>query len=358
MKQNNPQQNKKSNKTGKRIEMFFAILVLVYLAVTIPLLCLVDAFTIHWFIFGLALILIPIGVLYFFAWGASKTKITPEQMKIATKRVFIQIGYLWLLDILYMCIFNQWKVAIWCVGIFVIILNTISLINSFLGKTKVVKKFIPFDLLITIGLSIYLIFIIPNAQLQQIVTSVTSAFLGGALTLVGVAWTIRYNREERELAEKKRDEERRLEEKKKCRPIFNVYHSHTNIPNNIGISCDEFDGMDNLIYVSKDEKTQCQIISIDNFLIENSDFTEFYFRGIKINSKLYERAANLYVKKGAYLYCCFNNNNLYLKESLEKIDLVVEDFLGNVYDVSLGFDIKTEDNLSEVTIIGNRRIKL
>ena len=209
MEQNNPQQDKKTNKTGKIIQMFFAILVLVYLAVTIPLLCLVDAFTIHWFIFGLALILIPIGVLYFFAWGASKTKITPEQMKIATKRVFIQIGYLLLLDILYMCIFNQWKVAIWCVGIFVIILNTISLINSFLGKTKVVKIFIPFDLLFTIGLGIYMIYIIPIPQLQQIVTSITSAFLGGALTLVGVAWTIR-----------KSNSDRKEEEKKKAKPYF------------------------------------------------------------------------------------------------------------------------------------------
>lgn len=209
MEQNNPQQNKKSNKTGKRIEIFFSILVLAYLAITIPLLCLIEAVTIYWFIFGLVLFLIPFGVFNFYAWGASKTNPTQEQKKNAAKKICIQIGYLWLLDILYMCIFNQWKVAIWCVGIFVIILNTISLINNFLGKAKIQKKFIPFDLLITIGLGIYMIYIIPNPQLQQIVTAVASAFLGGALTLVGVAWTIRQS-----------NSDKKEEEKKKAKPYF------------------------------------------------------------------------------------------------------------------------------------------
>lgn len=302
MEENNSQQIKKSNKTGKIIQMFFAILVLVYLAVTIPLLCLVDAFTIHWFIFGLALILIPIGVLYFFAWGASKTKITPEQMKIATKRVCMQIGYLWLLDILYMCIFNQWKVAIWCVGIFVIILNTISLINSFLGKTKVVKIFIPFDLLITIGLGIYMIYIIPIPQLQQIVTSVTSAFLGGALTLVGVAWTIR-----------KSNSDRKEEEKKKAKPYFII---------NMMLSSPLIRSGDRICFNDtppgvKKYEANCEI--------QNSNQSIITIKRVFNDDKWEEMLSNNVVLPSMTITLSINCNEFFGKY------LEVEDILGNLY---------------------------
>lgn len=358
MEENITQQNKNTNKKGKRVEIFFVVLILIYLAVTIPLFCLVDAFTVHWFIFGLAFILIPFGVLNFFAWGASKTQLTSGQMILATKRICVLTSYLWLLDAFYMCIFNNWTVAIWGVGTTIVIINSIGLINNFLGKVKILKQFIPFDLIITIGIGIYLIYIIPNAQLQQIITTVASAFLGGALTLVGVAWTIRHNAEERELAEKKRDEEMKLEEKKKYRPVFNVYRSAKLPDKYVGVSCDEFIGVDRLIYVGNEDKFDSCLFEITNFLIENTDFTAFYLRGIKINSKFYERSANLFVKKDAYLYCCFNNHKLNLKEQLQNIDIVVEDLLGNIYDVSLGFNVKTENNLSVVTITGSRRIKL
>lgn len=222
MKQNNPQQNKNTNKKGKRVEIFFVVSILIYLAVTIPLLCLVEAFTVHWFIFGLAFILIPFGVLNFFAWGASKTQLTSGQMILATKRICILTGYLWLLDAFYMCIFNNWTVAIWCVGTTIVIINSIGLINNFLGKVKILKRFIPFDLIITISIGIYLIYIIPNAQLQQIITTVASAFLGGALTLVGVAWTIRRQDEIRKQDAEHREKERREEEKKKSKPYFTI----------------------------------------------------------------------------------------------------------------------------------------
>lgn len=312
MEENNSQQIKKSNKTGKIIQMFFAILVLVYLAVTIPLLCLVDAFTIHWFIFGLALILIPIGVLYFFAWGASKTKITPEQMKIATKRVFIQIGYLLLLDILYMCIFNQWKVAIWCVGIFVIILNTISLINSFLGKTKVVKIFIPFDLLFTIGLGIYMIYIIPIPQLQQIVTSVTSAFLGGALTLVGVDWTIRRQDEIRKKDAEQREKERKEEEKKKAKPIFtfNMFYDAQFIINGKKVLMDDID-----------RKFNYELVGI----IENSNHSVFSIERIYHDKKWYFTNGNKVILPNSQVYI-----DIKFSES-DDIFLEVVDSLQNKY---------------------------
>ena len=58
-----------------------------------------------------------------------------------------------------------------------------------------------FDFVLGVGLSIYLIYIIPNEGLQNIIIPIVSAVYGGLLTLVGVAWTI-----------KKSDSDRKQEE--------------------------------------------------------------------------------------------------------------------------------------------------
>lgn len=60
---------------------------------------------------------------------------------------------------------------------------------------------------------IYLIYKIPTQfeNLQTIITTIVAAVLGGALTLVGVAWTI-----------KKSDKDKREEELQKAKPLFSL----------------------------------------------------------------------------------------------------------------------------------------
>lgn len=65
------------------------------------------------------------------------------------------------------------------------------------------------DFLVGIGLTVYLIYIIPDSSLQTIVTAIVSAVYGGLITLVGVAWTI-----------KKSDKDRKSDELLKAKPIF------------------------------------------------------------------------------------------------------------------------------------------
>lgn len=88
----------------------------------------------------------------------------------------------------------------------------ISLSNGLSAK-KNVFNLIAFvvDVLSFLALVIYLIYIIPKefATLQSIITTIVSAALGGALTLAGVAWTIKTS-----------DKDRREEEKKKYKPYF------------------------------------------------------------------------------------------------------------------------------------------
>ncbi len=325
MEQNNSQQNKNSNKTGKRVEIFFIVSMLIYLTVSIPLLCMVNAFTVHWFIFGLAFILIPFGVLNFFAWGASKTQLTSDQMTLATKRICILTGYLWLLDAFYMCIFNNWIVAIWCVGTTIVIINSIGLINNFLGKVIILKKFIPFDLIITIGIGIYLIYIIPNAQLQQIITTVVSAFFGGALTLVGVAWTIRRQDEVRKQDSEQREKERKEEEKQKAKPIFTfnmLYEAEFAVNGKKVLMDDILGGFD------------CELVG----MIENSDHSVFSIERVFHDDHWFDLNGNKVVLTGSHVYLSIKFN------SFKEIIIEVMDSLNNKYYYQIFVVISPKNN--------------
>lgn len=346
------------NNIVKKLNLFFAILLGVYLAVTIPLLFFTQAFTVYWFFFGFFAILIPISVINFLYFGVKGKNFTKQQMIIGVKNALVQICYIWILDIFYMCIFNQWLIAIWIFGSLILIINIIALINNFLSKVKILKKFIPIDVLITIGVTVYLIYIIPDAVLQNIITTITAAFYGGLLTLVGVAWTIRNSAAERELAEKKRDEERKSEERKKYCPRFNVFHpmKSTQPEKYIVVQCEQFYGMQSLLKTKSENQQDLHKVKINNFFIENSSFTEFYVYGIKINSFSYERLSNLFVKKGEYVKFSFNNQFFFFEESIKNIFIVVEDFLGNLYDVELGFKCIELDDFLNLEITGNKRI--
>ena len=66
-----------------------------------------------------------------------------------------------------------------------------------------------------VAITVYLIFLIPDASLQNIVLSITAAVYGGLLTLVGVAWTIKDNSE-------KIKQERKLS----IKPYLDIRHKY------------------------------------------------------------------------------------------------------------------------------------
>ena len=90
----------------------------------------------------------------------------------------------------------------------------LSLSNGLSAKKNIINLigFI-LDTLSFLTLMIYLIYKIPTQfeNLQTIITTIVAAVLGGALTLVGVAWTI-----------KKSDKDKREEELQKAKPLFSL----------------------------------------------------------------------------------------------------------------------------------------
>lgn len=217
--------------------------------------------------------------------------------------------------------------------------------------------YVAFYLALVVGLPFFLHWAgVEENTLQNIIIPIYASILGGALALAGVAWTIRFTQNERIEQDQKRDEERRVEERKKYRPIFNIYHGE--YLSFVDAHFAEFNGIYEIGYGYQGSISQEHQVIIEDFILENSCFTEFYIRGVKINNKQYDRDRNLFIKKEAYVQFDLDHMLLNLSEIFQTISLIVEDLLGNVYEVSLDTEIELKDGIRHVEIKGNRRIKI
>ncbi len=159
-------------------------------------------------------------------------------------------------------------------------------------------------LLVTAGI-ITGIYFIPDEKLSDILLAVFAAVSGGALTLAGVAWTI-----------KRQDELKREEERKKAKPNFTF--RMVNDPNyNVAEELVCFD--DNF------GKFKCRASAF----IVNSDGSTFSLERIYHDNKWYDFVCNKIVLPKAQVYIDFNFNYF------EPLILEVKDVLGNKYHYEL-----------------------
>ena len=183
----------------------------------------------YWFVFALIALSIPIGCVTVKVWAESKNTYSTEQVKAANVRLGKYIIFYWLLDLFYMACFNQWLVLQFVFGGLAMLIVFYSLTVAFLSEIKTNKWLLLTDFLLGIGLTVYLIYIIPNSSLQEILIPIISAVYGGLLTLVGVAWTIKSNNKDRKADLERIENERKEEERKKAKPLF-TFNMFDHIP--------------------------------------------------------------------------------------------------------------------------------
>lgn len=226
-------------------------------------------------------------------------------------------------------------------------------------KLSLIKTmfYVVFYLVLIMGLPFFLLWTgIEESILQNVIIPIYASVLGGALALAGVAWTIQFTKDERIEQDKKRDEERRTEERKKYRPVFNIYHGEYR--SFVDAHFEDFNGIHEIGYGYLGSINREHQVVIEDFILENSCFTEFYIRGVKVNNKQYDRDRNLFIKKEAYVQFDLDHMPLNLSEIFQTISLIVEDLLGNVYEVPLDTEIELKDGIRHVEIKGSRRIKI
>lgn len=293
----------------------------------------------HLIIFLAVAILYPILVFSIKFLIIDENKKIKKEVKQYANIIFLKyVPIVWAFDYCYLVYFYNDLFAEYFAGL--IFIAIIFAVISYLFINDMIKE--PYDkfgfgldFVIIIGLSAYLIFRIPNEKMQTIVLAVFSAIIGGLITLIGVAWTI-----------KKSDKDRKREEIFKNKPYFIIE------PLKI---CDfkEPEG-----YICKEDSRpffkKCYIYA----KIKNSNNSMFKLNRIYCDKEFNSFSANNVVIPGCELIFQFTINsekNIFLEvlDSLENSYLYEIEILK--YYMEEGFDYKVDD-ISVFTIKSIREI--
>lgn len=191
--------------------------------------------------------------------------------------------------------------------------SVISVISKGFSSNKsiVTTIIIILDIVSVLFLIGYLIYLIPggeeNNNLQEIVLALASAVIGGALTLAGVAWTI-----------KNSDNNRKEDERKKARPTFSFA-----IEQNLRSS-----EIPNLLLFEKNETIEDPNVLLA--VIENSEQSTFVIEQVYHDSKWWKSVginSVIIPGKSIHIYFSFTNN--------KNVILQIRDLLGERHYYSL-----------------------
>ncbi len=155
----------------------------------------------HWIAFSLIFISIPFCLSALKVFNEKHRNFIPtkEQNRETNLKMAKYTLFYWMCDIFYLASFNNLLVMQFIAGLIIMIIIfynvTTTFISSIQKNTFLMLSLIQ-DFIIGIFFSIYLINMIPNIEIKNIVIPIVSAIYGGLLTLVGVAWTIRWTKEE------------------------------------------------------------------------------------------------------------------------------------------------------------------
>ena len=285
-----------------------------------------------WVIFAMVALCVPIffwSLLKFYIKHNKPSQKAAQKISLNTvKSVFLY----WFIDLLYMSIFNDWLIFTFVFGILSLVIIFFNLTNAFLNGAKSLRFFIALELIIALALSGYLIFIIPNESIQEIVLTIVSALYGGMLTLVGVAWTI-----------KRQDDIHQEQEIKAYRPIVLV---QTNIPNETKVFKINKLNCDTITFEAN--KTNKISTYIQTIFLHNTDFAHFYLLGLIINEEKILIETKQYIHKDDAFAITFSRKILYSISDIDTVSLYVQDLLGNYYEIPLTYE-RIESDILERT---------
>ena len=242
----------------------------------------------HWLIFSIVVVIAAFGVWQLVRTLLKGEKFTDEQKKSAKSNAIAYGSLILMYDLFYMAIFNDWSWLIYTIGILIVINVFVNLTRAFLSENKFIKKALPFELLIGLGITVYLIYIIPEGKLQNVVLTIIASVYGGLITLVGVAWSIKHSNQTRKEDLERIENERKEEERKKHIPYVTIDKSkgansvgEVNIGEKIKIDevCVAGNQDNQESYVCKIYPFQIKNISRDSIIIESCwiDDIEYYF---------------------------------------------------------------------------------
>lgn len=278
----------------------------------------------HWIVFSLLLFLIPIGTIKLYLCVIKKDNLIEEQKKTASKNMIKLILFYWSCDFFYMFSFNNWLIGQYVLGLVIIaiIFMVLSQNVTHAKKSNFSKGGMLLDFVIGIGISIYLLYLVPNDKgLRDILIPVVSAVYGGLITLAGVAWTIKWT-----------NENNLRQRKEEAKPLF--YGGA--IPSSDKIKFVYF-------HVSKDDKYD---ITFGRF--KNTDKVAFTIVSVTLCGITYLCTINSVIDKGE-LFCV----QISTKNKVEKIPnfvINIKTIEGDIvsYKVTINTELGLIENVEEI----------
>ena len=291
----------------------------------------------QWLLFALVLILIPLGLVSIKNFALKKITPTKEQETKANQRFFVLCLFYLLCDFFYMTfIINNLTLRLILGGlIMVIVFYNFS--KAFISGNKVFNFGLIQDFIVGISLTVYLIYIIPNKELQEIIIPIIAAVYGGLLTLVGVAWTI-----------KKSDNDRKQAEEQKAKPLVFICNPQMTSINKEELMKGILLSKRNIGSLKNAETNKVAFI-LPQIVISNSDYSHVIIRGFRINNEyhLYDHGQVLPKNKTFYLQ---NDFRFDYSNEIEYVAILLQDMLENLYELELNFSISKKDKNKTIII--------
>ena len=299
----------------------------------------------YWISFALIFPLVLLGVPYIKikATKSLKTAITPEMDKRANARVIRYILFYWLCNLFYMACFIDNIVCKYIFGglIMVIIFRDLAIsVSSAKEKNPVVVFGLIQDFLAGIGLSIYLIYIIPNDELKTIVIPIVAAIFGGLITLEGVLLTIR-----------KSESAKKEEEIKKAQPFILVLDQRSTELNKYNIKAIKDLYSDEQIGTLQEANNE-SCYWIHRILLSNTDCAHAMLIGFRINKDYHLFDLSYSLPKNTFIYFRSGYRFKY-DDEIKYVALLVKDMLDNLYELEVKYTI----NNGEIILIDGLNTK-
>lgn len=307
----------------------------------------------RWLIFWSVIVIFPIAFYNLACIAKRGRNLTEKQKKILAANAIKYTLFYWFCDLFFMSFIIDNLVCKFIFGGLVVLIVLYNLSMAFLKQTvkngnKLLKLGLLQDFVVGIGMSIWLIYLIPDSDLQTIAMTMVAAVYGGLFTLVGVAWTIRKGDKDRKEDLQRLENERKEEERRKYSPVFSVVNKNIDMEKRVIITLDDVENIDKIVIQSDDTDN----IRLQPICIENSSKVEFYVYGFLFDDEFYAAPEKFLIKKDYYFVVHFLKALSFARNY--EISLCIEDLIENKYSVKLSSVIK--DNAMYVK--GNGQLQL
>lgn len=304
-----------------------------------------------WVIFWMIAISVPIFFVCLFAIYFKHNQVDESDRTKRVGNMLKAIFLYWFLDLLYLSIFNSWLIPTFVFGILSLVIIAFNLVDSFLNGASILRFFVAVELVLGLVLCGYLIYIIPNDIVQNIVLTISAALIGGIFTLLGVAWTIKKSDVDRRDDLWRLEEDRKMEERKKHTPYLRISFEkelpplvvNANITKVLDLANDD----DRLTL----EKNTFYSITIENFTVKNISNSNVILNGVILHGRYYPFSHAEIVEPGALCQIRTTNNwSVAVPQPEFSMLLISTDMLGNKYKTmcsvtyeinSFAFEIRT-----------------